>query len=244
MIEPDKALWIYFDKHERMKALYQMKEHIPDDKIYKVFADVWTNLESHYQDMKVIRRMFNYLGNNTAKFRNSMMDADEKRAYQELKKRGKWIKVYRGCWQENTEGWSWTTRRTIAELFARRHAPDGWPLIISGKVDVDDVIAYLLSRNENEIVVDPGHVEKPRRTELPYQEVKTNKLLFQAVQAGNLFGQEHEIETMVMMAQHNQKNYLEHLEERLEFFKQYGFEDKVKTYEEAKRRIVEERKHG
>lgn len=68
------------------------------------------------------------------------------------------ITVYRGCYEFNADGLSWTTCRSIAEGFtklARYNKPDRVPILLSRTVKRADVIAYKLERNELEVILLP-----------------------------------------------------------------------------------------
>jgi hypothetical protein len=71
-----------------------------------------------------------------------------------------WVAVYRGM-ESPTEarGVAWSTDRSIAAFFAQRYAPAGEKgLIVEGRVRASNVLAWIQSRNESEVVVDPARV--------------------------------------------------------------------------------------
>ena len=84
-----------------------------------------------------------------------MMTDDERHALAQLPDE---ITVYRGCYEFNADGLSWTTCRNIAEGFtrlARYNEPDRAPILLSRTVKRADVIAYKLDRNELEVILLP-----------------------------------------------------------------------------------------
>jgi hypothetical protein len=68
------------------------------------------------------------------------------------------VPVFRGIGTDGYEGgYSWTLDRGIANGFARRLAGDS-PRVLIGTVPRDAVLAYLIERDEAEIIVRPEDV--------------------------------------------------------------------------------------
>ena len=89
------------------------------------------------------------------------MDDDRRRTVRARRSLPDKILVYQGRTETNDDGWSWTTKRDTAVWFANRFArfDKDRPWLTIGTVDKANVKAYLLARNEFEILVDPGYVE-------------------------------------------------------------------------------------
>ncbi len=91
------------------------------------------------------------------------MEADERRALAALPDP---VPVFRGYARDGCErGLSWTTERERAEWFAHRFAGlDGEPQarVTVGAVPKAKVIAYLLGRQENEVLALPEDVSVER----------------------------------------------------------------------------------
>lgn len=221
------------DIHQRFRALWHLRTELPKEKLIEEFGDIWRQSESHFQDQPVINRLLEFIGLEKSALWNILMDKEDKGEFQKLRARGRYVRVYRGCWQSNRDGWSWTTDKAVAERFAKRDAPDGYPLILSGKVIIDDVIAYFNGRQEKEIVVRPGNIKEIKVAELPFQEPKAMASMFQLVQSGNLFTPEQEKEKMIMTGKFNPEAYLKFLGQQLEFFKKYNFKEKTQLFEEV-----------
>lgn len=85
------------------------------------------------------------------RYRHHLMNADERAAFGRLPNE---ITLYRGCYESNMDGLSWSLDKKIAIKFPslRRYRQDGQPLIISSKVNVRNVCALKLDRNEQEII--------------------------------------------------------------------------------------------
>ncbi len=72
------------------------------------------------------------------------------------------IDVWRGCYEHNRKGFSWTIDRETAKRFTtlmRYHHPGIDPLLLQGRVRRNDIIFVKLDRNELEVVPRPGAVE-------------------------------------------------------------------------------------
>jgi hypothetical protein len=72
------------------------------------------------------------------------------------------VHLWRGCYEHNREGFSWTEVRTIAERHPtlNRYRHDGSdPLLLHGTVSRKDILFVKLDRQEHEIVPRPGTVE-------------------------------------------------------------------------------------
>ena len=72
------------------------------------------------------------------------------------------IDVWRGCYEHNRKGFSWTIDRETAKRFTTlmRYSHSGLdPLLLQGRVRRSDIVFVKLDRNEFEIVPRPGAVE-------------------------------------------------------------------------------------
>lgn len=90
------------------------------------------------------------------------------------------LTVYRGCCEKNQRGFSWTLDKQRAEYYAA--FTQGWTkakqrLIISGVVRKVDVIAYITTRNEEEIVVLPENVTEIKTEDITDKEEITEEMM-------------------------------------------------------------------
>jgi hypothetical protein len=178
-----------FDKHERLRALERIAPHLRERDFWPLFAATWQHNESLHQDADTIRSLLTDW--RFRPLRGLMMTRTERR---QLAFMPDPITVYRGCWEGNRSGFSWTLSRTTvnprrargADWFARRCAVDGKPLVLHGVVAKADVIAYLTGYGEREIVAEPERVAITRVDRLKEQPVRPSARLFQAIQAGTL----------------------------------------------------------
>jgi hypothetical protein len=70
--------------------------------------------------------------------------------------------VYRGITDPNGyQGFAWTTDPKVAGSFARGaglRVPVRGGKVITGRVRIDHVLAYITSRKESEVIVDPRFI--------------------------------------------------------------------------------------
>lgn len=90
---------------------------------------------------------------------NALMDEDERAKLDGMPDE---FVIYRGCYQHNKWGMSWTTNREVAERFPtlNRYKQDGQPLLVKARVKKCNVVAMKLDRDEDEIILcsRPKHI--------------------------------------------------------------------------------------
>jgi hypothetical protein len=71
------------------------------------------------------------------------------------------ITVWRGCYETNAAGMSWSMCRATAERFPTllRYRQPGQPRLLEGRIRREDIAFIKLDRKESEIVADPKAVE-------------------------------------------------------------------------------------
>jgi hypothetical protein len=91
-------------------------------------------------------------------WRDTMMNADERAIFEALPAQ---LTVYRGCYQNNKQGLSWSLKRELAERFPflHRYRQDDQALLVRATVSKSDVVALKGDRGEAEIICwRPKHV--------------------------------------------------------------------------------------
>jgi len=145
----------YIFLHERpyrIGAFTNVSGHMSDSDYWELLATIWVDSENIRQSPHAWEEL---LGADRPG-REAMMLPDEREAFDALPDV---IDVHQGHTTTAHDGWSWTTDKAVAEWFARRFIEDGeQPVVTSGKVRKDRVIAYLLRRNESEILVPRNYV--------------------------------------------------------------------------------------
>lgn len=142
----------------RFDALRKCQGMMDDADYWKCVRLAWTLSGCVTDDKNFVRELF-APEDRTTKNRWMMMDEEEQAFYNDLPDR---VTIYRGCGSANRAGWSWTIRRKKGEWFARRLADvrgeEFSGLLLTGRCNKKDTIAYLEGRDEAEIVIDPDDV--------------------------------------------------------------------------------------
>lgn len=128
-------------------------------KFWRLAAQVWIDAE-HAEDNPCWTRLLE----TPIPLRWAMTKPKDRRALHSMPDL---ITLYRGAHVFDEDdlhlaarsGWSWTTSLTTARFFARRFLPSRMrPLIITAQVKKADVVAYLTSRDEQEMLIRPGSI--------------------------------------------------------------------------------------
>lgn len=129
-----------------------IKDDLSIEDFSKLLADAWIREENPNSDVNMSKRKIIKLFHRAD--RNILMSAEE---LENLNQMDDTVIIYRGVFQDTKKSiiaLSWTTDRTVAEWFSKRFGANG--VVYKAEVDKDDVLAYFLSRGEQEIVVDPS----------------------------------------------------------------------------------------
>lgn len=141
---------------QRVQALAEVEHRLADDDFWFLFRVLWQDVEVLYPHHNLLRQMLTPDRLN-APDRIFQHSEAEQNVFRDRLRRGRPIKVYRGCTSRNVVGFSWTTNRAKAEAFA---ASTGWEksLITVGKLDPRRIVMALNDRGDAEIVAFPEHV--------------------------------------------------------------------------------------
>jgi hypothetical protein len=160
----------YIILHERpwrFEAFSRVADLIPQDEYWILLREVWTDSENIWQNEAEWREVLT----SDAPHQERIMELDD---YRQLLDMPDTIIIYRGFHAEGRHmGLSWTIDREKAEWFAMRfqHCE---PTVFGGAVSRHDVIAYLTSRGEDEIIVLPENVRMMRPVQISPQSAKTS----------------------------------------------------------------------
>lgn len=172
-----RLLFKELESHERIDAFLRIEGAMREPHRWAVFGLVWMRAETLYASRSSLDA---FLRRGPSPFRRLMMDREDRMALARMPER---IKVWRGCWAGNLDGWSWSLDRRKAEWFAHRYPVDGKPLLAAGEVARDEVVAFVSGRGESEIVADPAKVRGRRVRALAPGSNPTARA-FHLVQAG------------------------------------------------------------
>ena len=142
--------FIYVDSRIQMMAFIKLFKQLPDNKKYDFFISVYIHGEYNFQLLRPYMDMV--MESQDAAYRENMLSKLDKVTEDE-----DFITIYRGQGTDSTpysEAMSWTLSLKTALFFAKRYNMDG--VVYQAKVRKKDVIDYINSRHEEEILVKPA----------------------------------------------------------------------------------------
>jgi hypothetical protein len=152
----------YILLHERPWRFEALKtclyEGLADDKlgaeVWPLIAMTWVDSENIHQNLEEWEDVW------LQPFPNRLENVMEKYEQKAFAKFPDEIKIFRGVRHlTHARGLSWTTNRKRGVRFAHGFPRDGLKsFLVTATVKKENVLAYFLRRNENEIVVHPDHV--------------------------------------------------------------------------------------
>lgn len=145
------ALLFFLDKPIRLTMYQKLFNKIPDHEKFDLFIDVYSSVEYGFDriDPAFIRSVFEY----RFKSRTWIPFKDQ------FPHVGEWVTVYRGVTEKSSplnRSYSWTLNKDVAEFFARRFNSLG--KVIVAETRPEDIICYVNSRNEEEVIILPENV--------------------------------------------------------------------------------------
>lgn len=147
------------EKPYRVEALYELeRDHgdvVPDEEFWKMFGEVWTNIENMWQMDDEIRELLDMAQFHKRKKKKSMMDDDELALLDSLPNQ---FVVYRGHQLINDWGLSWTLSPWRAKWFANRWS-DPNATVTRATIRKANVIGLFLGRSEMEVGAIPEFLE-------------------------------------------------------------------------------------
>jgi len=150
--------------HERPYRLEKLLEYramgLSGREYWRLVGEVWVDSENIFQHEDRWRRVWS----ERTEGREAVMNEKELKRLESLPDV---IDVWRGVqMKKRARGLSWTLDRKRAEWFAHRLLRKGRkPLLVHGRVNINDVLAVFLGRNEDEVVAERVRVVSV--TELP-----------------------------------------------------------------------------
>lgn len=163
----EACVWLY-ERPYRLDAFLDISWHLEGPQYWELLGRVWSDTENSWQNIDAWREALTA----DAEGREMMSDEEVRCAFTLPPEEGGLLPmtpVYRGYrFDDALNGFSWTLDVGRAKWFARRLRQDDHPApkVAKGLVAREHVIAYIISRDENEIVALPEHV-----VEIEIQEV-------------------------------------------------------------------------
>ena len=160
----DQAIWIH-ERPWRIEAFERYAGFMEPDAAAKMLLDVWQDCEHPYSHRRLWLKLFDAYRSSTVLMTTAahllIEDAPP-------------ITLYRGMGKAESNkhygmlGLSWTLDRPIAEWFAKRYrALARGAFVAEAQVDVKGVLAYLPTRAEQEVIIDPFYITAIKLTEVP-----------------------------------------------------------------------------
>lgn len=143
-----KVIDRHCDSYNRMTTLLDAYQLLEREHFFKALGRNWCcsdNIWEHRDQLSQI------LSNASRKELDLMMEPNELAA---LANMPAIIKVYRGCYENNRNGLSWTTDKAIAERFTAQHRynrPHEEPILLEQLIDKKHAVLKL-ERDEWEII--------------------------------------------------------------------------------------------
>lgn len=153
------CVWLY-ERPYRLDAFLDISRHLNGPDYWELLGRVWVDTENAWQNIDEWREALT--ADPTG--REMMSDEDVRCVFDLAPERGglaPMTRIYRGYrFDDALDGFSWTIDKARAKWFARRlrQSDHPSPKVASGFVAREHVIAYITSRDEQEIVTLPEHV--------------------------------------------------------------------------------------
>lgn len=149
----EKAEWDHYlilhERPYRVGVFMQIKSVLQAKAYWETVSWLWSDSENIHQN----RRQWRQIWLSKEPERQAVMDEEELGLFAELPDV---LKIYRGIrYQSAVRGLSWTLDRDKAVWFAKRFRLDRQPILLTTEIQKSQAIAYLIGRNESEIVVHP-----------------------------------------------------------------------------------------
>lgn len=160
------CVWLH-ERPYRLDAFLDISQHLDGPRYWELLGDVWSDTENSWQNTDKWREALTA----DREGREMMSDKDVRCVFDLPPEEGGLLpmtRIYRGYrFDDALQGYSWTLDKARARWFANRLRQDDHPSpkIASGFVAREHVIAYMTSRDEQEIVTLPENV-----TELEIEE--------------------------------------------------------------------------
>lgn len=136
------------DSYNRLEALLTAQPYFDRDCFFKALGVLWCCSDDIWKHKD---RLSQILINATRQELDLMMEPDE---LLELSKLPDTLKIYRGCYEHNRDGLSWTTDKAIAKSFPtlqRYSHPNEDPMLMEDSINIGRTVLKL-DRNEWEII--------------------------------------------------------------------------------------------
>lgn len=141
-----------YERPYRLDAFEEIKDSLTDKEYWSTLKDVFVDSENISQNYET----WDFLLNSERDHSEFFMDEDDRLFLEQMPEE---IIVYRGFKDEGgEESFSWTLNLEKAIWFAERFGKDDDSSVAKAIINKKDVIGYINSRNEEEILILPENV--------------------------------------------------------------------------------------
>jgi hypothetical protein len=135
-------VWLH-ERPYRLQGFLEIHNLIPEEEYWPLFGQLWMDTEYPHINLKVWSELWSRPG------AHQTMSWDELKVLAALPTR---VHVYRGMAKRGDKGLSWTTKKEVAEFFARRFNPNGGK-VAHAHVPKHKIRAWLDGRSEGEVII-------------------------------------------------------------------------------------------
>lgn len=142
---------------EQMELILDWQYSMPPDEWLKLLGDKWSfMIITPYIDELMAGGSL--LGDAIGTGAVYLMMSDEEIAFYESLPDT--VTIYRGCYEENSNGMSWSLDKNIAESFinTKLYKNEGQPILVTAEVKKNNILAVKLGRDEAEIITHEPNV--------------------------------------------------------------------------------------
>ncbi len=140
--------WVQLPRRTHLVFFLLIKDSLDDKRYYSLLGEALNDI---------------YIADYGDELAWALLDARPKKFWKYLTPESEWKRLaslkdgicYRGCSEENLDGWCWTLDKVKAKFFANRH--EGKVFILKGRYKKADVISY--NSRESEIFIHPCAVK-------------------------------------------------------------------------------------
>lgn len=137
------------NSYSRLPIILDLAPFMASDEWLEIVGQEWSGCDNIWKFIPQLRRVPHL--SQAQRPIAAMMTEEERAALDSCPEA---IPVYRGCFENNITGWSFSLDRKAAERFPflNRYRQRGQPLLFVGTVRKADVVALKLDREEGEII--------------------------------------------------------------------------------------------
>lgn len=147
-LEDAREVLAYFGSYKCLPALLGMVGRVEDADWLRLLGEEWSRFDNvgHYTDELIWDSPLRDAGTIP-----EMMTPEELAAFDELPDE---VTIYRGCYNNNKWGLSWSLNKAVAERFPtiRRYCQSGQPILVTAQVKKSNIMALKLDRDEDEVI--------------------------------------------------------------------------------------------